>query len=156
MIEISIPGYRSLILENLVLDFNGTLAFDGKLANTTGKIINELAGVLKVYILTADTFGTVALECAGIQAEVVIIDQENGGSDKAAFVEKIGASRTVAVGNGVNDVAMLSRAALGIAVLGPEGCAGQALAQADIAVKNIDEGLSLLLNPKRITATLRK
>ncbi|ADG82112.1 HAD family hydrolase [Thermincola potens] len=156
MIEISIPGYRSLILENLVLDFNGTLAFDGKLANTTGKIINELAGVLKVYILTADTFGTVALECAGIQAEVVIIDQENGGSDKAAFVEKIGASRTVAVGNGVNDVAMLSRAALGIAVLGPEGCAGQALAQADIAVKNIDEGLSLLLNPKRITATLRR
>ncbi|GAB4263594.1 HAD family hydrolase [Thermincola ferriacetica] len=156
MIEISIPGYRSLILENLVLDFNGTLAFDGKLANTTGKIIKELAGVLKVYILTADTFGTVALECAGIQAEVVIIDQENGGSDKAAFVEKIGASRTVAVGNGVNDVAMLSRAALGIAVLGPEGCAGQALAQADIAVKNIDEGLSLLLNPKRITATLRR
>lgn len=134
MIELSIPGYRELVLENLALDFNGTLAFDGRLSNTAREIINELAGQLKVYILTADSFGTVTQECNGINAEVVIIDRENGGPDKAAFVEKIGASRTVAVGNGVNDVAMLSRAALGIAVLGPEGCAG----------------------PKRIIATLRK
>ena len=42
MIEIDIPGYKTLHLEHLVLDYNGTLAVDGVLidgvatATTTG------------------------------------------------------------------------------------------------------------------------
>jgi len=156
VVELSIPGYREIVLENLVLDFNGTIAFDGKISPTTRGIIKELTGRLKVYVLTADTFGTVKTECAGIGAEIVIVDQDNGGRDKEAFVEKIGASRTVAIGNGVNDVSMLAATALGIVVIGPEGCAGQALAQADVIVKDIDQGLDLLLNPRRLVATLRK
>jgi P-type E1-E2 ATPase len=156
VIKLSMPGYRELVLENLVIDFNGTLAVDGRLSKTTCEIINEVASQLKVYILTADTFGTAAQECFGIKAEVVIIDRDNDGPDKEAVVKKLDDSRTVAVGNGVNDVSMIAKAALGIAVLGPEGCAGRALAQADVVVKNIDEGLDLLLNPKRLVATLRK
>ncbi len=156
MIALSIPGYQDIMLENLVLDFNGTLASDGRLSGKTRELVNEIAGSLKVYVLTADTFGSAARECAGLKAELITIDRDNGGPDKEAFVEKIGADETAAFGNGVNDVLMLARAALGIVVMGPEGCAGQALARADVVVRDINEGLGLLLNPVRLAATLRK
>jgi len=62
----------------------------------------------------------------------------------------------VAIGNGANDVAMLSEAAHGIAGLGPEGLAVSALLAADVLVASIDDALELLLNPKRLIATLRR
>ncbi|WP_418790396.1 HAD family hydrolase [Phosphitispora sp. TUW77] len=156
MITINIPGCREINLENLVLDFNGTLAFDGKLSCKTRELVNEAAELLKVYVLTADTVGTAGRECAGLKAELVLVNKDNGGPDKEAFIERIGAGKTVAFGNGVNDVLMLSKAALGVVVMGPEGCAGQALVKADVVVKDIDEGLGLLLNQNRLVATLRK
>ncbi|MBU7006745.1 HAD family hydrolase [Phosphitispora fastidiosa] len=156
MILLSIPGYQNINLENLVLDFNGTLASDGRLSGKTRELVNEAAGSLKVYVLTADTFGSAGRECAGLKAELVMIDKDDGGPDKEAFIEKIGAAHTAAFGNGVNDVLMLAKAALGVVVMGPEGCAGQALARADVVVRDINEGLGLLLNPVRLAATLRK
>jgi soluble P-type ATPase len=60
------------------------------------------------------------------------------------------------VGNGANDVDMLAEAALGIAVLGSEGLAVPALIAADVLAASIDEALELLLNPKRLVATLRR
>jgi soluble P-type ATPase len=49
---------------------------------------------------------------------------------------------------------MLREAALGVAVLGPEGLAVRALAAADVVVASID-ALVLLRSPKRLIATLR-
>ena len=51
---------------------------------------------------------------------------------------------------------MLERAALGIAVLGPEGVAGITLQKADVVVPDIRSALELLLYPKRLIATLRR
>jgi soluble P-type ATPase len=62
----------------------------------------------------------------------------------------------VAIGNGANDAAMLSTAALGIAVLGPEGTARESIEAADVVVTSIEIGLDLLLNPRRLVATLRR
>jgi hypothetical protein len=41
-------------------------------------------------------------------------------------------------------------------VLGPEGLAVSALIAADVLAASIDEALELLLNPKRLVATLRR
>ena len=51
---------------------------------------------------------------------------------------------------------MLMSAAVGIAVLGEEGLASSAHQAADILARGIMEALDLLLNPIRITATLRR
>ncbi len=59
------------------------------------------------------------------------------------------------MGNGRNDRLMLARAGLGIAVVGPEGAHHEALAAASVVVPDIRAGLDLLLNPKRLLATLR-
>lgn len=48
MIEIEIPGYKTLKIVHLVLDFNGTLAFDGALIDGVKASLGELSQMLTV------------------------------------------------------------------------------------------------------------
>lgn len=155
MIIVDIPGKGRLNLKHIVLDYNGTMAKDGILLPGVEEKLNLLGESVEVHILTADTFGKCQSECKGIKGSVRILSQPVGGEEKKAFVENLGAENVVAVGNGTNDSLMLARAALGIVVLGPEGASVQALKNADVVVKDINEGLELLLHPRRLTATLR-
>jgi soluble P-type ATPase len=51
---------------------------------------------------------------------------------------------------------MLERAALGIVIVGPEGCASITHAKSDVVAPHIRAALELLLYPKRLIATLRR
>ncbi|MBE0447689.1 MAG: HAD hydrolase family protein, partial [Actinobacteria bacterium] len=62
----------------------------------------------------------------------------------------------IAIGNGSNDVEMLKKAKLGIAVIGREGCACDALKAADIVMNSSADALDLLINSNRLIATLRR
>ncbi|MCL6636191.1 MAG: ATPase P [Peptococcaceae bacterium] len=155
MISVEIPGRGRLDLRHIVLDFNGTMALDGVLLPGVEERLNTLAGTLDVYVLTADTFGTGRAACAGINCRVEILNEPMGAPEKEKFIKELGAGETVAVGNGTNDSLMLAGAALGIMVLGPEGASVKALVAADVAVTDINHGLDMLLNPKRLVATLR-
>jgi len=155
VLRIGIPGRGELVLEHVVLDFNGTFACDGRVLPGVVERLNALAGDLTVHVLTADTFGTAQEACRDIRGKVVVLREAVAGPEKALYVEKLGAAGTVAIGNGANDVPMLRRAALGILVLGPEGAAVEALQAADIVVREITDALDLLLHPKRLVATLR-
>ena len=44
MVEINIPGYGMLRLEHLVMDYNGTLAVDGRLIDGVKEALNRIAG----------------------------------------------------------------------------------------------------------------
>jgi soluble P-type ATPase len=57
---IKIPGNKDLQLEHLVLDFNGTLACDGRLIQGVRERLKAMADQIKIHVLTADTFGGVA------------------------------------------------------------------------------------------------
>jgi soluble P-type ATPase len=155
MISVDIPGRGMLQLKYIVLDYNGTMAQDGVLLPGVEERLNQLSESLEVHILTADTFGKCRGECKGIKGTVQILSQPIGAGEKEAFVQRLGAEHTVAVGNGANDRLMLAKAALGIVILGSEGTSIQALQNADVAVKDINDGLELLLQPKRLVATLR-
>jgi soluble P-type ATPase len=50
---------------------------------------------------------------------------------------------------------MFEVSALPIVIIGDEGCSSKTLLKADIVVKNVEDALSLIINPKRIVATLR-
>jgi soluble P-type ATPase len=54
-----IPGYDKLDLEELVLDYNGTIAQDGALIDGVAEAITQAAQLVHIHIVTADTFGTV-------------------------------------------------------------------------------------------------
>ena len=156
MIDLEIPGYGRLALENLLLDYNGTLALDGHLLPEVRERLTALSKLLEIRVVTADTFGTVTQELEGTGVETVILQSADHTGEKRQVLSKLGAQKTVAIGNGNNDREMLEHAALGIAVIGGEGCATATLLAAQIAVPSIAAALDLLLEPGRLTATLRR
>ncbi len=156
MISIDILGWGNMEIENVVLDLNGTLAVDGKIRPEVKRKINTLADRVKIYVLTADTQGTAAEEIREMKVELVKVEGEDSKEGKFDFLKSLDLEKTVAMGNGSNDELILKEAALGVATLGDEGISVTALKQADIMVKDISDGLDLLLKPKRLIATLRE
>jgi soluble P-type ATPase len=156
MLPIRIPGKTDYAVEFLVLDMNGTLSTDGRISARVRDKINLLAKRLKVYILTADTRGDARQRLGRANAELVMIDEEDGALQKKRFLDKLGAKKTIAVGNGYNDHLMVAHAALGIAVIGREGAAKETIGSADVIVNEMLDALDLILKPLRHQATLRK
>ncbi len=163
MITIDIPGRESpLVIKKLVLDYNGTIAVDGVLAEGVKERIRALCGMVQVYVLTADTYGTVRAQCeplgvairtfphagaAVCKEEIVAELKKTGGDDADPGI--------CAVGNGFNDVQMMDLADFRIAVLDAEGMYAGLIGHADILVRSAAEALDLLLKPDRLRATLR-
>jgi len=155
MIEINIPDYGQLQLEHLVLDYNGTLAYDGVLRDGVIAALQELANMLSIHVLTGDTFGLARSALTVLPCMLLILSAEGQDLAKKRYVEELGAHRTACIGNGRNDRLMLQVAALGIVVTQEEGAATEALQAADIVCPSIESALGLLRNPLRLVATLR-
>ncbi len=155
MITIDIPGFGAVKLEHLVSDFTGTLSFNGKLIPGIKEKLNKLSELLDIHVLTSDTFGTAKTELADIKCDTYILEGEFHDLQKEEHVERLGALSVVAFGNGNNDRKMLRVARIGIAVTQGEGSAVDILMAGDIHITGIINALDLLLNPKRIKATLR-
>ncbi len=156
MIELDIPGWGRRQIEHVVMDFNGCLGFEGQLIEGVDERLPMLSMRTRLHICTADTFGTARDQTRAFECALKILAPGNQDQQKVELVRKVGSMNTVAIGNGRNDVLMLKEAALGIAVLGPEGMASDLLETSDVLVANINDALDLLLHPKRLTATLRK
>ncbi|MDI6843334.1 MAG: HAD family hydrolase [Anaerosomatales bacterium] len=156
MIEIDVPGRGRIAVEHLVLDVNGTIAAGGELIDGVAQRLAQLRDRIAVVAVTADTHGTAAVlrEQAGI--EVKVIGRGGEGAQKLELVQALGAQSVVAVGNGANDVEMLQAAALGVCVVGREGAATAALLASDVVVTDVADALDLLLEPRRVVATLRR
>lgn len=156
MIEIALPGRNTeLKIYHLMLDINGTLTVDGQLIPGVKERIEVLKEKLTIHLLTADTFGRGAETASELGTKFKRVDANQGGLDKKEYLYELGNEKTAAIGNGYNDIYMLAEAVLAIAVVGKEGCSVKALEQADIVVNDINDALDLLINPKRIVATLR-
>ena len=155
VLEINIPDYGQLRLEHLVLDYNGTLAYDGQLLAGVGRRLSTLSAQLKIHVLTADTFGSVNSALTGLPCQVVILPPGNQDKGKLSYVGQFHPATCVCMGNGRNDRLMLKAAALGIAVLQEEGASVSALTAADVVCPNILAALDLLTHPNRLVATLR-
>jgi P-type E1-E2 ATPase len=155
MMEINIPGLEPLRLTHLMLDFNGTLARDGKILPGVRERLEKLAQQVEIHILTADTFGTVQEAMAGILCRTIVVPETAQAEAKAKHVHDLGGDGVVAIGNGRNDRLMLQNARLGIAVMQEEGAAPQTLLAADVATPDINCALDLLIHPLRLIATLR-
>ena len=151
-----IPGWGNIDIQNIVLDLNGTIATDGKIPVDVKKKIESLSKMVKIYILTADTYGSAAEEVLGVNAELVKIPEGESKRGKFEFLKTLNLETTVAIGNGSNDQLVLKEAALGVAVLGVEGMSASTIKNADIVVKDIHDALDLFLKPKRLIATLRE
>lgn len=155
MIRVEIPGYGGVEIKHVVFDFNGTLAVGGYVAAGVREMFGQLAKLVDIYVITADTFGSVQAELTEEPLKVIRISGKDERAEKLAFVQQLGSQQTLAIGNGNNDALMLREAAIGIAVMGREGCAKSALDNADLLVGDILCALEMLICPERLKATLR-
>ena len=152
-IHVEPPGCPALHITELLLDFTGTLSLDGTLLPGVAERLTALSQLLRITVLTADTFGTAREQLQSLPVEIHLI---RTGRDKAEFMQRFKMENLAAMGNGRNDCDMLRLAGLGVAVLGPEGCAADLLAAADVVCRDIRDALDLLSNPLRLKATLRE
>lgn len=155
MLSIEIPGRGAMTLEHLVLDVNGTIAAGGSLLPGVADALAALGGVLDVVAVTADTHKTASTLDAEAGITVRVIAPGGEGEQKRALLRELGAERTVAIGNGANDALMLAEAAVGIAVIGAEGAALDAIQAADVVVTDVLDAFALLADARRLVATLR-
>ena len=156
MKRLDIPGWGILEWENLVLDFNGTIAQGGTVSPGVAQGLKELAAQgVKSYVITADTNGTAAAQCAGLPVELVVCQGDAVAQEKEKLVRTLGAEHTLSIGNGRNDVAMFQASRLALCILGEEGCYTPAALASDILCPSIGDALRLLIENNRLKATLR-
>ena len=147
MMTIEIPDYKTLELEYLVVDYNGTAAVDGEIPESVKERLIKLSEKLKIYILTADTHGTAKEKCKGLPLEIKTFPNDGALPAKMAVVEELGADKCASIGNGRNDKLMCRVSALAVAVMGREGMCGRLLGETDVCVGSIEDALDLLLYP---------
>jgi len=153
---VKIPGRKPLYIKHLVIDYNGTLAVDGKPKEGVKQLLEVLGLNFSIHVVTSDTYGTAADECSKLPVKIHCLKGNNHAEQKERYVISLGADSVAAIGNGENDVLMLQKAALGITVIEEEGCSSRAVLASDIIVRSIYDALKLFVNLKRIAATLRR
>ena len=161
-IEIAIPHFAEpLRIERIVSDYTGTLSFDGKLVAGVAGRLRRLAKLVEIDVVTSDTRGTARRQLAGLPIKLHLLEPgKRHDVQKRNYAKKLGPRRIAALGNGNND-ALLLRAVrdaggLAIAVDNGEGCSVEAMQNANVFVVGIVNALDLLLDPKRLVATLRR
>ena len=153
--KIVIPEYKTLDIDTLFLDFNGTIAVDGIIPAGVKQTLTALAELFRIYILTADTNGNAKDQCEGLPVILQTFPTGNAREYKKELIKATGSKHCAAMGNGRNDELMLKEAALSIAIMDKEGMYGRLFKEADICVRSMQDGLDLFLYPNRIIAGLR-
>lgn len=153
--EITIPGTGTIDIKNILLDFNGTIALDGRLIPGAAAILNELSGHISIHVITADTFGSAEAELKGVACTLATINPDNQSEAKLKYLDTLGRESTACMGNGKNDRLMLEHSVLGIGIIQMEGAFTETLLAADIIFPDIISALDIFRNTRRLVATLR-
>jgi len=156
MISIQRPGQEPLEIEFVLIDFEGTLASDRRVHPKAKDKINLLSKRTKIYVLTKAEKEITEDALRRVKAEIVYPVEGGASRQKLDLLRQLGPTRTVAIGNGVDDAPMMEEAGLGICVIGKEGTSIEAMMKADVVVSNVLDALDFLLKPLRQKATLGK
>ena len=154
MILIERPGQDPLKIEFILIDFEGTLAQDRRIPPKAKDKINLLSKRTKIYVLTKGEKGSLNDVFRKVNGEPFYSKEGETTQRKLDLLRQLGAEKTVAIGNGVDDTPMIEEARFGICVTGKEGASGEAIRKADLVVSNIVDALDFLLKPLRQKATL--
>jgi len=154
MITIQRPGQEPLEIEFILIDFEGTLASDRRVHPKAKDKINLLSKRTKIYILTKGEKEVLEDPLKKVKAEIFHLTEGESSQRKLDLLHQLGATRTIAIGNGADDAPMIEEAVLGICVIGKEGASAEAIKKADVVVLNILDALDFLLKPLRQKATL--
>ena len=89
MISVSIPGWGDLDIEYLVIDYNGTCAFDGKMKESVKEMLERVSRYIKVFIITSDTYGNIDSEGNTIGFSIIKVGKESSSQEKAKINKEL-------------------------------------------------------------------
>jgi soluble P-type ATPase len=158
-ITINIPGFGKVQINSILSDYTGTLACGGKLVLGAKERLLRLARRVDIHIVTADSFGTAEEELNGLPLVCRRLKRENEDIQKRLYAQELNPRYVACFANGNNDRLHLKvvreARGLAIAVENGEGCALDAILNANLFVVGAVNALDLLLQPTRLRATLR-
>ena len=157
-ILIEIPGFGIRKIRTIISDYTGTLSCGGRLVSGVRERLVTLLGVVDIRILSSDSFGTAKEQLAGVVTPD-ILTKEKHDLEKQDYSKRFELKHVAAFGNGNNDRLLLRTVkeggGLAIAVDNGEGCAVDALVNANLFIVGAANALNLLLEPRSCKATLR-
>src|SRR4030065_2046296 len=99
MLKNEIPGFGFVRAEHLVSDFTGTLSRDGKLLAGIEERLQKISEILKIHIVTSDTFGLARSELMAVKCTLNILSGVDHDLQKEDYVKKLGPEKVSAIGN---------------------------------------------------------
>jgi len=156
MISIERPGQSNLEVDFILIDFEGTLASDRRVHPKAKDKINLLSKRTKIYILAKEEKECVEEALKKVKAEIIYLMEGKSSQQKLDWLHQLGATRTVAIGNGIDDIPMIEEAGFSICIMSKEGTSSEAMKKSDAVFINIFDALDFLLKPIRQKATLSK
>jgi soluble P-type ATPase len=154
MISIQRPGMESLDIHFVLIDFEGTLAMDGRVHPKAKDKVNLLSKRATIIILTKSNREKVEEALRKMRAEILYVTEGDSSQQKLNALQRLGAHQTAVIGNGLDDVRIMEQAGLGMCVIGKEGASAEAMAKADLVVTHVLDALDFLLKPMRQRAIL--
>ncbi len=143
-----------LVIRNVFLDLNGTLAVKGKLVKGVRSRINKLkAKGLQVMLVSGDQRGNARVFAEELGIELIIAKTS---SQKAKVIARHGAKTCITIGNARIDSGMFKKSALAIATLQSEGIHASILKHIDILVPSILDALDLLIDADSLQGTMKQ
>jgi soluble P-type ATPase len=156
MLTLLRPDQDPLEVEFLFVDFEGTLASDGRIHPKAKDKINLLSKRIRIHVFVKNGQALPGKTFRNMKAEIVYLTEGSSSKQKTDRMEKLGAGRTVAIGNGLDDARIIEEAGFGICVIGKEGASGEAVRKADLVVMSVLDAFDFLLKPLRQKATLER
>ena len=156
MISIQRAGMENLEIQFVLIDFEGTLAMDGRVHPKAKDKVNLLSKRATIYILTKRDRGKVEETLRKMKVEILYVTEGDSSQQKLNLLQRLGSHQTAVIGNGLDDVQIMEQAGLGMCVIGKEGSSAEAMAKADLVVTDVLDGLDFLLKPLRQRATLSR
>lgn len=147
--NIDIPGLRAYKLKHIFIDYNGTIAKNGRLIDGILNKLHDLSNIIDIYVITGDTFGDVKKQLENTNLKLIHAYTAKEKQDKLY-------PNSIAMGNGSIDHLMFKEAELSFCIIGEEGASFKAIQEADIIVNNVFDALDMILEPKKIIATLKE
>lgn len=147
-------GVGEIELTNIILDLNGTLAVNGKIAEGVKERLGKLSELgYQIILFTGDQRGN----AAQLTAELGIsFKKASTSEEKEALTKELEVDKTVAIGNARIDIGTFKGTKLRIATVQAEGIHTGILEHVDILVPSINDALDLLINQNTFEATMRK
>lgn len=142
-----------LILENIVLDLNGTIAIGWKIVEWVAERIKTLQSLgFRILLCSGDQRGNGQKIADELGIEFF---SANDAAAKKTIWKMLDGEKSIAIGNARIDIGLFENAQISILTLQDEWVHVWALAHADILIPSINNALDLFIDRDRFIATMK-